>query len=94
MKTKTIDDFIRLHQKKGCHWFDKETIRFFKSNYGPLYSQKYFISSEKGPYSNRKWTIRKINWNNGKVDTVGEFQKFNTEKQAQEYMRKKLRIVI
>lgn len=87
---KKIDDFIRLHQKKGGHWFDSDTIRFFKSRYGPLYKDRYFISSEKAPHNPRKWSIRKVNWKTGRVDTVSEFGGFGTEAQAKRHLRSKI----
>jgi hypothetical protein len=87
MVKRTIDEFIRLNQKKGQHWFDRDTIRFFKSTYSHLYDNKYFISSEKSPHDKRKWSIRKVDWRTGNVETVGEFQQFTTKKQAEKKLR-------
>jgi len=85
--TRTIQDFIRLHKQKGGHWFDDDTIRFFKSSYGSLYGDKYFISSEKPPHDKRKWTIRKVNWETGNVENVGEFGAFPTKSQAERKLK-------
>lgn len=82
MTARTMAEFIRLNKRRGQHWFDRDTIRFFQSRFGPLVKGRYFISSEKSPYDVRKWSIRKVNWKTGQVDTISEFGGFKTESQA------------
>lgn len=92
MVKKTMEDVIRANKKAGQHWFDEDTMRFFKSDFGKLYSNKYFISSEKSPHNPRRWSIRKVNWKTGDVDTVGEFQQFSTQASAKRYLREKMKL--
>lgn len=45
----------------GHHWFDADTLRFFKSRVlDTVYGSRFFISSEKPPHGNRQYAIRVI----------------------------------
>lgn len=65
------------------HWFDKSTLRFFRSRVGrKLYRFKYFITSEKFSYdSERLFSIREVK-KDGRIETVGEFQAYRTRSAA------------
>ena len=75
----SIEGIKRANLRNHGHWFDKDTLRFFKSRILPtVYHGKYFISSER--YSSdtmRRYTIRVAD-ENGSIDTVGEFQAYRT----------------
>ena len=83
----TLTDIKNNNKKAGRHWFDKDTMRFFDSRIeSKLYSDNTFITSEQQSYQYpRKYTIR-IALNNGiDIESVGEFQQFDTLEQAREY---------
>ena len=92
MAEKTMADVEELNRRRGKHWFEPDTLAFFKSSYGGLYGNRYFISSEKSPYDKRKWSIRKVDWKTGKIGTVGDFQQFGTEAQAKRHMKDVLKL--
>ena len=75
-----IEEYEKL-QPNG-HWFDKDTLRFFKSRFfGYGYSKNndiFFISSEKCLDNSRLYTIRRLNRNKGNISNVGEFQAYTT----------------
>ena len=80
---------LELHyrQKTKGHWFDKVTMRFFRSRLSEtLYFGKeviYFVSSELGPHQDkRRYSIRSYNPETGDINTVGEFQAYKTLKTA------------
>ena len=88
-------EFIELNKSKGLHWFDKDTLRFFKSrvsNWDCI--SGLFISSERGPDMVRKYTVRKADFETGNVSTVGEFQQYRTIKAAKGAMKRAQRGII
>ena len=47
MSTLTLTDIKNNNKKAGKNWFDKDTMRFFKSRIeSKLYSDNTFITSE------------------------------------------------
>lgn len=57
------------------HWFDPETMRFFKSRVGIIRSKGddyYFVSSEKPPHGPRMFSVRHMDIG-GDINTIGEF---------------------
>lgn len=92
-----MSELMRKNEDAGQHWFDEDTMSFFKSYVGGYAYTKhgddktaYFVSSEKSPYDARKWTIRRMNMADGHVlaepyekGTDFEFQKFTTQKSAE-----------
>ena len=76
----TMRDIRQAVEDVGGHWFDKDTMRFFKSRVLPtVYKGQYFISSEKENWNDkRKYTIRKIDLATHSIETVGEFMGFNS----------------
>ena len=81
---KDMDQLKRLHKLHGWHFFDAGALRFFNSRILPqLYAGDYFITSERfDEKSPRLFTIRKADAR-GDVDTVGEFQQYDTVRDAQ-----------
>jgi hypothetical protein len=87
-RLRTLGDVRHRH---SGHWFDADTMRFFRcrlpDDYTPLIGGRYFISSEKHetpgyPSGPRLYTIREA-FSNGAVDTVGEFQGYETRRAAE-----------
>ena len=81
-----IDDIKRANHAKGGHWFDRETLRFFRSRVLPtLYKGQggiFFVSSEKcthlyGKPELRRFTVRQFHPADADVSTVGEFNKLS-----------------
>jgi hypothetical protein len=79
----------------GHHWFDKDTLRFFNSKIPKEAIKKgnhaYFITSETNPSDKTAFTIRKADLKTGKIDTEGEFFKFETRSEAQAELNKILK---
>ena len=69
------------------HFFDTDTMRFFRSRVG--YARKcksgvwYFVTSEKPPHDKRWYSVRKMELD-GDINTIGEFCSLT------QYMAKKL----
>jgi NADPH-dependent ferric siderophore reductase len=85
-----VNEIKQLARDCGNHFFDPDTMRFFSSRVGSkVYGGQYFITSEqfvdnRGVADPRRYTIRKFTYDNGRfdIDTVGEFQQFDTHSQA------------
>jgi hypothetical protein len=78
-----MSDVISANKQVGGHWFERSTMRFFKTKIeSRLIAGKRFITSERGPNDARKrYTIREAK-PDGSIDTIGEFQQFSTLAQA------------
>ena len=92
-----IIDFRDIVRANGYsnqhHFFDAGATRFFNSRYpqtGIVKDNKaYFVTSEQFDYkSPRLYTVRVCNMETGIVDTIGEFQQYQTSKQAQAAIKK------
>lgn len=74
----TLGDVERLNASSGKHFFDADTLRFFKSRidygYDLLYG-RFFITTEKDGDLPRRASIRAA-MDDGSIETVGEFQQF------------------
>ena len=72
-----ISEVKNLAEKRHSHFFDVDTMRFFKSRISDeayKFGDKiYFITSESGPSGIRKWTTRYIT-KDGNIETFGKFQ--------------------
>jgi hypothetical protein len=74
-------DELKL-QHKG-HFFDPDTMRFFKSRVGDkVYGGSMFITSERGPHSGRAYSVRRVT-KSGAIKTVGPFQGYTSKSQAE-----------
>ena len=77
-----LADVKATNRLAGQHWFDPESMEFFKSKIETeLIDGRYFISSEQSPWGPRAYSIR-IADENGEIDTVGEFMGHETLKLA------------
>jgi hypothetical protein len=82
-----------IQSKSRGHFFDPATTRFFKSRYpqtGIEHDNKvYFITSEQFDYkSARLYTIRYLDRLIGDIETYGQFQAYETSRQAQSAINK------
>lgn len=85
-------EFKQLNQAHKMHWFDADTLRFFKSrisNWDVITG--YFISSERGPNDQRLYSIRKGNFETGNVTTIGQFQQYTDIRTAKRAIKNLLR---
>ena len=93
----TIDEIEVMYSPgSGRHWFDADTLRFFRGRlaqggYRAADGSVYFVSSEQNhgmgaPYP-RLYTVRRLTGPKGDVQTVGEFQSFNSAATATKYAK-------
>lgn len=82
--TFTITQMKKLNKEAGGYWFSKESMSFFDSKVEtPANAKGYFITSEQfDEESPRKFTLRWFNPISYTVDTIGEFQEYETLEQA------------
>ena len=74
----------RHNRQKGYYFFSSDTLQFFNSKIeSGLVGDRYFITSERMELSRPKlFTVRRYNWDTGRVSTVGRFQEHKTLKGA------------
>ena len=69
----------------GRHWFDRQTMRFFKTRLGRRGYRgpggTYFVTSEQGPRMPRLYSVRRL-VGPGRIETVGEFCGYRTSAAA------------
>lgn len=72
---KVVKEYHKLNPQG--HWFDDSTMRFFQCRLPERGYVKgddyYFISSERYGYDPRRYTVRKLDRNNGNIETIGPF---------------------
>jgi len=98
MITLSIHDIRRRHldtnyRERGVNWFEQGATRFFRSRYpergfkaGPLV---FFLTSEQfDPGSPRCHNIRVMNWQSGRINTLGEFMQWDSWRKACRHMMK------
>lgn len=73
----------------GGHWFDAETLRFFRSRLptgvvGRVDNTAWFVTSEGGPFGRgpRAYTVRRADVVTGHVETEGVFRGYATRSAA------------
>lgn len=82
----TMQEFIQGNKDAHKHFFDTETMRFFHSRVvmSSWNGDGLFITSEKfDAQSPRRYSIRRGNLTTFDVDSVGEFQQYNSSSSAQ-----------
>ena len=70
----------------SSHWFDRDTMRFFKSRVGDkAYADgrggAFFVSSEQGPHGPRAYSVRHYDADRCGIGTM-EFMRYKTSAQA------------
>lgn len=91
----TVAD-IERHAAGHTHWFDRDTKRFFNSRLGfnvyrtanPFFW--LFVTSERNSWGNhpRLYSVRSYDSRTREVDTVGEFQGYNSSAGANRAARR------
>lgn len=83
-KNFTLAEMKQAQTEKDFHFFSKGSMAFFKSKIiESTVNENHFITSEKfDDNSDRKYTIRKFDPIGYQVDTIGEFQGYDTLKKA------------
>lgn len=75
----SVDDIKRKHTG---HWFDKDSMRFFKSKVlSDVFCsdlKAYFVSSESFDGTKRFFTVRAFNTKTKEIETIGEFNKIES----------------
>jgi len=78
----SVEDIITMAKSRGSHWFDPDTMRFFRSRAGDtVYKGVYFVTSEQfDDNSPRLYTIRKVHCTKRlfEIRTIGDFQGYKT----------------
>ena len=72
------------------HWFDADTMRFFKTRLAQVGYQHadgsvYFVTSEKPPYGERRYSVRRLTGFKGDIQTIGEFCGYKNAATANKY---------
>jgi hypothetical protein len=89
-----IEQIEGLNAALGFYFFSPDTMRWFNSKvYDDIYQVKEgvcFITSERDDYLDRQptrlYTVRIMRLN-GRIDSLSEFQQFNTLKQARAFVK-------
>ncbi len=87
----TFEEFKKANKLAGNYWFSPDTMDFFQSKIHEFDEDSgVFITSECGPFGKgpRAYTIRKANFQTGRVSTVGGFQAFDTLSSAKTAAKK------
>jgi len=98
MITLPIEDIRRRHldtnyRERGVNWFEQGATRFFRSRY-PMWGFKagplvFFLTSEQfDPGYPRCYNIRVMDWQTGRINTLGEFQQWASRHKAWHHMMK------
>ena len=91
---KTIADVKRLNKETGHYFFSPDTMRFFESRIETsLLKGNYFVTSELAPHdTERKYTLREVDWNSGDINTIGDFYSHDSiddaKKALNEYLKR------
>jgi hypothetical protein len=75
----TLEEFKKFNKEIGNYWFADDTDYFLASKvHSFCESTGYFISSEQGPGRTitRRYTIRRADFQTGRVKTIVEFQAY------------------
>lgn len=81
----TLEEFKRHNESIGNHWFSEDTMRFFDSRVETWDGNTgLFITSEVNPSGVKAYSIRRADFETGRVSTVGVFHSYKTLKKAQD----------
>lgn len=87
----SMEQIRRSNKDAGFHFFDPQTIRFFRSRIGgTVHGDGYFITSEQPPYGPRRWTIRQA-MPDGSIRSVGGFLRYSSRSEALKALRRRIR---
>ncbi len=85
---------IRSHYRRlkpDGHWFDVETMRFFKTKLSGSGEKRpdgsiWFVSRETNPCDETRWSVRRMD-PEGDIHTIGRFHSYEDEAAARDAMR-------
>lgn len=92
----TLASVKAANRAAGYHFFDRATMRFFRSKIETgLHDGRYFITSEQfesssGDKAPRMFTIRRAE-PDGSIETVGEFNSYPSLADALDIMRERIK---
>lgn len=79
----TINSIQAAMRQRGSHWWDPDTMRFFRCKVMPTVYQGdggvYFVSSEAYREESRAYSVRKFDPVEADIDTVGEMGQYKTK---------------
>ena len=82
----TIEAIKQKNRNIGHCFFSKSTMKFFKSIiHDAIYKGKYFITSEREPRGDRRFTVRVVN-ESGSISRVSDFGDFKYKYQAEKFI--------
>ena len=92
--TETLDLFVEESLKQGSFFFSPETMRFFNSElHGGFWELDqdepycgYFVTSEQYDETCKRLFTVRFAKNPTNIDTVGDFQAFDTYEEAKAYI--------
>lgn len=69
----TIEQIKSANAAAGFHFFEPDTLRFFRSRIGSkVYGGRFFVTSEEGPSGGRRYTVREA-LPDGRIQTIEPF---------------------
>lgn len=86
----SLADVKQLNKDAGQYFFSRDTMRFFKSTIETgLLKGGYFITgeSQSGYASDRKYTARKVDYLDGSIKTLRDFNKCLTKEGAKDQIK-------
>lgn len=85
LQYKSIKELKAMNRRRGYHFFDKSTLRFFNSvvynNVRTGTTGWYFVTSEQFEDNPRRFTVRKMD-ESSRVATIGRFMEYHTFEDA------------
>ncbi|MCL4204621.1 MAG: hypothetical protein KJ000_19205 [Pirellulaceae bacterium] len=91
MKTYTINAIQEEMTQAGSHWWDKDTMRFFRTRVSEQVYQGpggiYFVTSEKNGDEPRAYSVRQYQPSRQHVDTIGKFNEMSRDQAHREAKR-------
>ena len=84
----TIKEFKRFNKEVGQHWFSPDTMKFFntKIEYWE-FDTGFFITLEHDHLMPHMYSVRKADFDTGKVETIGEFHSHKSLQAAKEWLK-------
>lgn len=96
MKKISMDDIkreaLQRNFERAGRWFSAGPFfktRLPQSGFEAEDGTLYFVSSEQGPYSPRKYTVRQVN-SDGIINSYSEFQQFDSRVEATRWLKEAL----
>lgn len=88
----SIEEIRRANKDAGHYFFSPDTMRFFRSRVGfriyPVKDGAFFVTSERyDDNAPRLYTVRRA-YDDGRIETMGEFQGYGTSAEANRAARK------